>query len=191
MYWLPEFVYRRLLSYDVTNWYLLPYSGKIQFGSKGQEGWQQKNLSEKFATAVNLLKNVNINTRPLWRIGQPQGDTIEFELVLFNDTVESAVDNFRFVHTIIPNNMWMQYGIMQHNSSLYDIQFSGGPRYFCCSLDVSCEQVGKSRLPPGGFIAHVVDAGDEGYQLLQQKDILYQINSKLKQLEKTETELKV
>lgn len=52
--------------------------------------------------------------------------------------------------------MWTQYGIMQHNSSLYDVQFSGGLRYFCCALDVQCEQIGKSRIPPPGFIERVV-----------------------------------
>ena len=40
MYTFPEIIYRRLLSYQTTNWYILPYSGKIDFGSKGQAGWQ-------------------------------------------------------------------------------------------------------------------------------------------------------
>ena len=105
---------------------------------------------------TNLFKNVNINTRPMWRLQNQDGDSIETEIILFNDTLTAARDNFRFIHTIIPNNMWTQYGIMQHNSSLYDVQFSGGMRYFCCSLDVSCEQVGKSRIPPEGFLDGVV-----------------------------------
>ena len=36
LYWFSEIIYRRLLSYDVSNWYVLPFSGKIEFGSKGQ-----------------------------------------------------------------------------------------------------------------------------------------------------------
>lgn len=35
MYWFAEVMYRRLMSYTATNWYVLPYSGKIEFGSRG------------------------------------------------------------------------------------------------------------------------------------------------------------
>ena len=35
LYTFPEILYRRLLSYQTTNWYILPYSGKIDFGSRG------------------------------------------------------------------------------------------------------------------------------------------------------------
>lgn len=50
---------------------------------------------------------VDVNIKPIWKLGQADGDSIEFDLILFNDEIERAIRNFKFVHTVIPNNMWM------------------------------------------------------------------------------------
>lgn len=91
LYDFPRILYRELMSYQVTNWYVLPYSGKIDFGSRGQNGWQPRDLSNRFQFITNTLKNVNINIRPLWKMTSQDGDSIDFELTLFNDTIDSAV----------------------------------------------------------------------------------------------------
>ena len=85
LYWFPEFLYRRLMSYQVTNWYVLPYSGTVQMGSRGQSGWQQRNLGI-VGEIARFMKSVNVTGRPLWRLNGIDTDNIEFELVLFNDT---------------------------------------------------------------------------------------------------------
>jgi len=51
---------------------------------------------------------------PWWNGAEGNGTpspSITFKLPLFNDTSESAINNFIFVNTIIPNAKWMQYNI--------------------------------------------------------------------------------
>ena len=36
---------------------------------------------------------------------------VEVSFTLFNDDINSALNNFIFINTIIPNNKWIQYGM--------------------------------------------------------------------------------
>ena len=147
-------------------------------GSRGQNGWQHRNLDSALGGIQKFMKSVNITGRPLWRLNGMDTDNIEFEVFLFNDTFRSAAANFRFVHSIVPNNMWFQYGVFQHNPSLYDIQFDGGLRYFCCSLDVNCEAVGTLRNHPEGFIESVVGVSPSAETEVNQKRVILQVKIK-------------
>jgi len=112
------FIYRQIMSYDITHYYKLPYSGNINFGSNGSTGWKDGKL---LRNGFKFISDINIDRVPMWRYEGAEGDSISFELNLFNDTLYSALANFRFIHTIIPNNMWLQHGVFQHNPCVYDI----------------------------------------------------------------------
>ena len=60
--------------------------------------------------ATTLLGNVRVNYLSPWDAEEghktmPEGIVITFDL--YNDTAESAENNFIFVNTLIPNNKWI------------------------------------------------------------------------------------
>ncbi len=71
---------------------------------------------------------------------------------LFNDTDEHALNNFIFVNTICPSNMFLQYGIWQLPPSVYDIKIEGGRRWFMCKGSMTCSAKGVMRNPPRSFM---------------------------------------
>lgn len=78
--------------------------------------------------------------------------TLNVNFSLFNDTLESAINNFLFINTIAPNNMWIQMGILQHSSSIYDIKIDGHSRMYACAGDVKVKFKGALRSPSEQFI---------------------------------------
>lgn len=60
--------------------------------------------------------------------------------------------NFIFVNTIVPNNMWIQYGMFQHSSHLYDVKIDGYNRLFACSGNFSVKGKGVLRNPTPAWI---------------------------------------
>ena len=60
--------------------------------------------------------------------------------------------NFIFINTIVPNNMWIQYGMFQHSSHLYDVKLDGYNRLFACSGNFSVKGKGVLRNPPSSWI---------------------------------------
>lgn len=64
--------------------------------------------------------------------------------------------NFIFVNTLVPNNMYIQYGIFQHSSPLYDVRIAGFDRMFACSGNVSVQYQGPRRNPPRAWIEELV-----------------------------------
>jgi hypothetical protein len=65
--------------------------------------------------AKSLLNNINIMLSPWWDptqggINTPYNE-LKIKFDLFNDSAESALYNFIFVNTIIPNAKWLQYSM--------------------------------------------------------------------------------
>lgn len=89
---------------------------------------------------VNYLgQNIRFNTTPTWT-GNHEHDfpSIEIKFDLFNDSVDSAVKNFLFLHNIAPKNRFVQYHIMQHNPCVYDLKIEGYGRFYMCAGTVNC-----------------------------------------------------
>lgn len=107
-----------------TNIYELPAKIDTAFDVHGQEGWGGDALGIEntflgkapgIGKILNtMFSNVRINYMNWWKAKEgshtPEPEiTIKFDL--FNDTAESAMTNFIFINTLVPNNMWLQYGI--------------------------------------------------------------------------------
>lgn len=109
------------------------------------------------------LSNIKIQTTPMWKgnSGTPHGG-VSVKFSLFNSSVESAVNNFKFINSIFPNNMFTQYGIFQQAPSCYDVKVEGSRRWFMCSGDFKCEGKGVFRFPSNKFFT---DIKVEGYDL--------------------------
>lgn len=119
-------LYYRMVGNTTTNYYTLPCSDATIFDTKGSDGWNvggntldnagfmggAQSMIGKLAAFG--LSNLKIQTTPMWKgnSGAPHGG-VSVKFSLFNSSVESAVNNFRFINTIFPNNMFTQYGIFQ------------------------------------------------------------------------------
>ena len=170
----PFLMYYRLQSCTTLNVYELPYVNDQIYSSDGSGGWKDadfgladlsKNaggdnggmMSKIFEMVTGIgdfVKRVRINYMPKWDPsggGTAEGLAVKFDL--FNDTYDAAMKNFIFVNTIIPNNMWMQYGMLKHSPCLYDIKIEGLKRMFLCAGDFKVSSAGLLRTPPLEWIS--------------------------------------
>lgn len=168
----PFALYYAMQSCVTTNIYEIPAidSSKRISSSDGQKGWQGSGvrLSEIFGkgnmgpigSIVNmLLGNIGIHYMPWWDAASGSDTTepeIELKFDLFNDSAQSAMDNFLFVNTLVPNNKWIQYNMFQHSSCLYDVKIEGLNRLYACSGSFSVTYDGVLRDPPMKFIYDLV-----------------------------------
>jgi hypothetical protein len=119
--WAIDFVYSlyyRLLSTTTTNIYTLPYSANNLLKGNGSEGFNSgfdiiNNLQNSKNSLLNFISpSFTLTTTPIWQ-GMKGGEGINLDITfnLFNDTLEKAITNFIFVHTILPQNLPSQFGV--------------------------------------------------------------------------------
>ena len=115
---MPYMFYYRLMSATSTNIYEVPYNGKMILESQGggfsKSGLGDMSTSENtfLGTMINWFgKNIRTNITPTWDGPQDTPTKIDIDFTLYNDDIKSAMKNFIFVNTIVPNNKWLQYHI--------------------------------------------------------------------------------
>lgn len=167
IYNFPYTMWYQLQSCTTTNLYELPciIENREMYASNGTPGWPSAGISlaKGGITNVpiigslvkNLLGNVNISLMPWWDAKEgnatPAG-SVNIKFDLFNDTAESALINFIFVNTIVPNAKWIQYNMFQHSPHLYDIKLEGYGRLYACTGNFKVTQVGILRNMPNSWI---------------------------------------
>lgn len=151
-------LYYRILSTTTTNRYVLPFnSNEIQKGN-GDIGWEQNifegNILSKAGFIGDFLsKSINLTTTPIWQgMKGSEGYTLDFSVNLFNDSVDSALMNYIFINTIIPQNLPTNYLVFQQPPSVYDLKIEGFNRLFMCSGKFTCNYKGVLRVPSQQFI---------------------------------------
>lgn len=162
----PFLLYYRLYSCTTLNVYELPYVGDQLWSTEGKDGWENEamqlskgsgkdndSMLGKVLSMVgpgfgDLMRRIKIDHMPRWdahingKLGQI---TLSFDL--FNDTKDAALKNFIFINTIIPNNLWMQYGMLRHSPCLYDVKIEGLKRLFLCTANFNVKSSGIMRTP--------------------------------------------
>ena len=156
---IPYIFYYRLMSATSTNVYEVPYNGKMILESQGggfsKSGLGDLSTSENtfLGTMINWFgKNIRTNITPTWDGPQDTPTKIDIDFTLYNDDIKSAMKNFIFVNTIVPNNKWLQYHIFQHAPCLYDVRINGIGRLLMCQGDFKVEQKGVLRKPSKDFM---------------------------------------
>ena len=165
----PYTLYYRLQSCVTTNIYEIPgvQASKTILHSEGEAGWTSGGdmLSEGGLRISDMLGkipgigqianmvlgNIGINYMPWWNASagaKTKMPQIEITFDLFNDTANAALMNFIFVNTLIPNNMWVQYNMFQHSSSVYDVKIEGINRLYACAGNFDVTYEGVLRDPP-------------------------------------------
>ena len=166
---LPYTIYYKLQSSVTTNIYELPMKIDTAFDVHGKEGWGGSSMGfentwlQKVPVLDKIVKhifgNVRINFMNWWDAetgSKTEEPEITIKFSLFNDTAESAMMNFIFINTIVPNNMWIQYGLFQHSSHIYDIKIDGHKRLFACAGNVKVSYKGVLRNPPISWLDTLV-----------------------------------
>lgn len=165
----PYMLYYRLQSCVTTNIYEIPgvQASKTILHSEGEAGWTNGGdmlsdggfrISDMLGKipgigqiANMVLGNIGINYMPWWNASagaKTKMPQIEITFDLFNDTSDAALMNFIFVNTLIPNNMWVQYNMFQHSSSIYDVKIEGINRLYACAGNFDVTYEGVLRDPP-------------------------------------------
>ena len=175
-------VYMKLKAYLTTNVYEVPYFPAEGYNVKGNinSGWQDSPLGFQGATKavkgtvglftswipivgpiINRLTGyitkpfdrITMSSFPDWKGPQIENETVETTFYLFNDSMESALENFIFVNTILPNTLWYQSNLLQFPPALYDVKISGiGTIYACNISNAVVKGIGVYRKPSMKFL---------------------------------------
>lgn len=156
---LPYALYYSILGSETNFFAELPcYIPTGFFDSNGNYGWQ--NGSEGFNAAevakkgplgnlkglMTIAQSFGMNFMPFFKAeGRDNGEQFTVSFELYNDTIDHALANYHFLHTLVPHNKWMQYGLSQSPGALYDVHIPGGNRFFMCMCNISVKMKGALR----------------------------------------------
>lgn len=105
--------------------------------------------------AANLLgsqvRPADLFPAPSWTGGQGQKAEFSFDLMLINDHVIKARNNYMCVNTIIHNNLAIQKAILQFPGALYEIWLPTGQRHLMCTGSFDLFPLGLNRKVPERF----------------------------------------
>lgn len=100
----------------------------------------------------STAKNADLFPAPTW--GGPKGDnhqSFSFDLILINDNIVKARNNYMCVNTIIHNNRSIQKAILAFPGALYEVWLPTGQRHLMCTGDFKLYPLGLNRKTPKDF----------------------------------------
>ena len=144
---MPEAFAFKIPGTTVNNIYELPLTNPDKLMSvNGSFGWTGEGIVNKiFEFAKGFI---NIPFQPFFipsATGSDNYPSITVRFPLFNDTLEHAMDNYKFVHTIIPWNMWVQWGLYTMPPVLYEVRPSCGMKLKWCTGNINLSFHGAMR----------------------------------------------
>ena len=94
----------------------------------------------------------NLFPAPSWNPGSDgTGASFEFDLILINDNVIKARNNYMCANTIIHNNRYIQKAILKFPGALYEVWLPTGQRHLMCTGSFTLSPIGLNRLTPNDF----------------------------------------
>ena len=88
---------------------------------------------------------------PTWSNKSTEKISFSFPLILINDHVIKARNNYMCVNTIIHNNRWMQKTILAFPGALYELWLPTGQRHLMCTGSFKLYPLGLNRFTPVDF----------------------------------------
>ena len=173
---IPYTLYFQLRQRLYGNTYIFPYivtsSTAINQASNASEwgnGDGGGNIIQNIKTAANeavqflggfavgmlgsQAKIANLFPAPTWNGAGDYKAQFSFDLVLINDHIIKARNNYMCVNTIINNNRWLQKTIMSFPGALYEVWLPTGQRHLMCTGDFNLFPLGLNRKAPSGFFS--------------------------------------
>jgi len=170
---IPSFFYRNMIAGYFTAQYEVPFFDKSEYHKPdGANGWQSTSLkSRMFGSLADVIgemsNSFDIASKPKWTIesGGSSYSEITCEFYLHNYNSNALAKNFKFLHTLIPGNMWFQNALLQHSSSLYDIEIPGRFKFYLCKASINTEFIGKVRMPSQTAVNKIVRLSNGGLNI--------------------------
>ena len=172
---LPYILYIALRKRLYGNTYIFPYivnSGTLINQASNTQEWINGNgggiwdwikstvsgLSAfvgNFATGAmgSQARAANLFPAPTWKgaDSNSSGVQFKFDLILINDHIIKARNNYMCVNTIIHNNRYLQKAILAFPGALYELWLPTGQRHLMCSADFKLYPLGLNRKVPDNF----------------------------------------
>ena len=101
----------------------------------------------------------NLFPAPSWSNNNKDKLSFTFDLILINDNIVKARNNYMCVNTIIHNNRSIQKAILAFPGALYEIWLPTGQRHLMCTGDFKLYPLGLNRQTPVDFFE---GSGSEG-----------------------------
>ena len=77
--------------------------------------------------------------------------SFDFDLILINDNVVKARNNYMCANTIIHNNRSIQKAILNFPGALYEVWLPTGQRHLMCTGSFKLYPIGLNRMTPNDF----------------------------------------
>ena len=93
----------------------------------------------------------NLFPAPSWEGPSSPGASFQFDLILINDNVVKARNNYMCANTIIHNNRSIQKAILNFPGALYEVWLPTGQRHLMCTGTFKLSPIGLNRMTPNDF----------------------------------------
>lgn len=173
---IPYILYCGLRKKLYGNTYIFPYLLSEDGSSLINQANNTSEWNGKGSSLVNMIKGAisnaadavagfssmvtgsnaqfaNLFPAPTWGGQGEDKISFSFDLMLVNDNIVSARNNYMCVNTMIHNNRSMQKAIMAFPGALYEIWLPTGQRHLMCTCDLKLYQLGVNRKVPKGFFS--------------------------------------
>lgn len=145
--------YRRLVTGIYMTKYTMPFYNSNLYLKSNSGTWGTSTLLGTIGSMFeSFIGSVDIMSSAQWQASGNTGlngatgyDAINFEFSIFNRTSDDVYKNLRFIHTLIPEALWLQNGLFQVPGTLYDVEIPGRTRFYWCTAEFKCEYQGKTR----------------------------------------------
>lgn len=172
---IPYILYFCLRQKVYGNTYIFPYivqSGSTEInGASNESEWDPKSAGGLFGGLKNMISGAakmvgdiamkmsgsqgqvaeNIFPAPSWGGAQGEKASFTFELILINDNVVKARNNYMCANTIIHNNRSIQKAILTFPGALYEVWLPTGQRHLMCTGSFKLMPIGLNRMTPNDF----------------------------------------
>ena len=169
---IPYILYCGLRKKLYGNTYIFPYivnSSTVINQASNQSEWGKNDgsiigqIMDGIQDAMSMIggitsgvmgsqaQSANLFPAPTWKLNGDDKVSFSFDLILINDHVVRARNNYICVNTIINNNRSIQKAILAFPGALYELWLPTGQRHLMCTGDFKLYPLGLNRKTPNGF----------------------------------------
>ena len=171
---IPYILYCGLRKKLYGNTYIFPYivnNSTIINQASNQSEWGKNDgsiigqIMNGIQNAINMIggitagvmgsqaQSANLFPAPTWKLNGDDKVSFSFDLILINDHIVRARNNYICVNTIINNNRYIQKAILAFPGALYELWLPTGQRHLMCTGDFKLYPLGLNRKTPNGFFS--------------------------------------
>ena len=145
--------FEKMQTGEYLNMYEMPFFGDTYISAKGTSGWADDGgggtLMDKAKDMVRKIESIfekqPLPVAPKWTSPDLSGNEYEFSFKLINASTADLIKNFKFIHSFMAGQWWIQSGYQQVSPNLYDVEVPGRFRSFFSAVATTVTYEGKLR----------------------------------------------